>query len=199
MTFGSTRLYGPEHRVCYGAEPLSLIIKAAQMANVAVTLFRALRHDSARDRATEIKRIISQDENFKMGPRICIEPDGSEAITGVLEMPTFVEDVYIGMQPEPSTPSQYDQVAIGGIAFLTDRLLASEFKLCWSQTADGSKRLGLGWIVNSLLAALYLKLGYALRENRCKVCGVPITNRKEKAKTCGPTCRKRLQRASSHK
>lgn len=191
---GRKRFFGPEHRVVHSAEPLDLIVEAAKVAEVAISLYHALWRDSVHDRETAIRRIITQDRSVQIGPIVRVEPDGRRISHGRCEMPTRVNDVFIGNQPEPRKPVEYDQLAVAGLGFLTNAYLGGEFQLYWSENANNRRRLELGWRVNSLLAGLYLKLGYCMRKPTCIVCGFPIAHRRAKAKTCGAVCRKRLQR-----
>jgi hypothetical protein len=194
ISAGRERFFGPEHRVGYGAEPLDMIVEAAKVAEVAVSLYDALRRGSVDQRAAAIRELVTQDRHVQIGPRVRVEPDGHEVSEGRCEMPMWVQGVFIGKQQEPRKPTHYTGLAVAGLGFLTDSYLGNEFQLYWSESSGNRRRLEIGWRVNSLLAGLYLKLGYSLRKVLCVACGFPIAHRKAGAKTCGVTCRKRLQR-----
>ncbi len=194
---GRERFFGPEHRVVHGAEPLNLIVEAARVAQAAISLYEALRRASVGERAAAIRELITQDLRVQVGPRVRVESDGREIPQGRCEMPTWVQDVFIGKQEEPRKPVEYDQLAVAGLGFLTNSYLGGEFQLYWSENPGNCRRLELGWRVNSLLAGLYLKLGYSMRKATCKACGSPIGHRRAGATTCGPRCRKRWQRLST--
>jgi hypothetical protein len=178
ILLGEERRFGPEHRSGYGYEPIELIKEAAKVARAARVLFSALKPESVRDRASMIRKIIKPNPDVRVGN----------------EMEMFAREVFIGKHPLPKKPVEWDRLAVAGLGFLTDCYLEGEFQLYWATTRARTRELCLGWKVNSLLAALYLKLGYRLRQTLCQTCGVPIGHRRLGTKTCGPTCRQLLKR-----
>ena len=175
---GSDRFFGPEHRIVYGYEPLALIRESTNVAKAATALYQALKTPEIHERAQKFNALI--------------RPDNSTRVGNEIQMRVFGVD--IGKHSLPRKPVGYDRLALRGLGVLTDWYLGSEFQLHWTKERVTTREICLGWKVQSLLGALYLKLGYALRRSRCQACGAPIGHLRLGAKTCGPTCRQRLTR-----
>jgi len=175
---GRDRFFGPDHRVVYGYEPLALIRESITVAKAATTIFQVLKMPSIHDRARKIKELILPDDSTRVGN----------------EIQMWIFGVGIGKHPQPRKPVDYDRLALGGLGVLTDLYLDSELQLYWTEQRKRTREICLGWKVQSLLGALYLKLGYVLRRTRCQVCGDPIGHRRQGATTCGPACRQQKSR-----
>ena len=175
---GRDRFFGPEHRIVYGYEPLALIRESIHVAKAATDLYGALRKSAIDERTPKLRALIRQDDSTRVGNEIQMRVLG----------------VDIGKHPPPRKPVEYDRLALRGLGVLTDSYLASEFQLYWTDTRGTTREICLGWKVQSLLGALYLKLGYVLRRSRCQACGAPIGHLRLGAKTCSPACRQRLSR-----
>ena len=134
------RFFGPEHRVGYGAEPLDMIVEAAKVAEVAVSLYDALRRGSVDQRAAAIRELVTQDRHVQIGPRVRVEPDGHEVSEGRCEMPMWVQGVFIGMQQEPRKPTHYAGLAVAGLGFLTDSYLGNELDRDPGPRLGGARR-----------------------------------------------------------
>jgi len=175
---GRDRFFGPEHRIAYGYEPLALIRESINVAKAATALYQALKAPSIHDRAKNLKELIIPDDSTRVGNEI--------------KMRVFGVD--IGKHAQPHKSVEYDRLALRGLGILTDWYLGSEFQLYWTEERVLTHEIRLGWKVQSLLGALYLKLGYSLRRARCVACGAPIGHLRQGAKTCGPACRQRMRR-----
>jgi len=175
---GRDRFFGPEHRILYGYEPLALIRESIHVAKAATDLYGALQTQAIHARTQKLKALIRPDDSTRVGNGI--------------QMRVFGVD--IGKHPPPRTPVEYDRLALRGLGVLTDWYLGSEFQLNWMDKRGSAREICLGWKVQSLLGALYLKLGYALRRSHCQACGAPISHLRRGAKTCGSACRRQLSR-----
>ena len=179
---GENHFSGPGHRLIHGAEPLEMVCEAAKVARAAVSLCEALKIEEIYERMKVLRKIISQNDQT------------SVEFSGVLEAQSTVFGIPVGVHPLPRKPVHYDRLAVSVLGFLTDMNLGGEFQLHWAQNSGNRKRLEVGWKLNSLLGALYLKMGRGLQKALCKHCGAPIDYRRAGAKTCGDRCRKRESR-----
>lgn len=150
------------------------------MARATVTLYQALEAPTIHERVERVKAAITMNPSNK----VCDE----------VEM--RVQGVDMGKHLLPNSAIQYHQLALRGLGVLTDSYLGSEFQLYWTEERLTTYEITLGWKVQSLVGALYLKLGYLLRRSRCQVCGMSIGHARQGAKTCSNACRQRLSRSN---
>ncbi len=188
---GAERWFGPDHRVVYGYEPLSLIREACKIAKAAVGLYAALRVPGIHEREARIAVLIRFDSSNRLGDELDTYVEQKHEGNGG----QLTDRVGVGKHRRPGKPIEWDELALRCLGELTDGYLGSEFTLRWVGERRGRREIRLGWKVHSLLGALYLKLGYGFQKSRCEVCGAPIGHRRADATTCGPRCRRRKSRS----
>ena len=165
-------------------EPVDLIKKAAREASAVTRLHAALKIEGPKENsARNIQNLLR------------IDPVFGDPSLQTFKVSMSIDRIHLGEFSMPKSAYAWKRLAVAMLGSLSERYLASEFRLRWT-LSDKFTKLKTYWEIRSLLGGLYFKLGAEYREARkfCEVCGNPILAHRSTKKTCGDRCRQRKRR-----